>query len=130
LGADAERELVRLRWGLIPSWAADPRTAFVNARSETAATKPAFRNAFKSRRCLMPADGYYEWKKEGKVKQPYFFHRRDGRPIAFAALWERWKKDAEPIQSCALLTTDANEMAGKVHDRMPVILPEQAFDTW
>ncbi|OAI48229.1 hypothetical protein AYO44_07660 [Planctomycetaceae bacterium SCGC AG-212-F19] len=130
LGADASRELVVLRWGLLPSWATDDRTALVNARSDGVATKPSFRAAFKKRRCLMPVDGYYEWRKEGKAKQPYFFHRPDKKPIAFAALWEIWTKGAEPVQSCALITTDANEMAAKVHDRMPVILAEAEYERW
>jgi putative SOS response-associated peptidase YedK len=129
-GADASRELVALRWGLLPSWATDDRTSLVNARADSVATKPSFRTAFKKRRCLMPADGYYEWRKEGKLKQPYLFRRRDNKPFAFAALWEIWTKGAEPVQSCALITTDANEMASTVHDRMPVILAEGDYARW
>lgn len=129
-GAEQARELVALRWGLLPSWAPDPRTALVNARADTVASKPSFRSAFQKRRCLMPADGYYEWRKEGRWKQPYFFHRSDGRPFAFAALWETWAKTSEPIQSCALITTDANAMAAAVHDRMPVILAESDYAPW
>ncbi len=130
LGTDAGRELVGLRWGLLPSWAPDPRTALVNARADTVATKPSFRTAFKKRRCLMPADGYCEWRKEGKVKQPYYFHRADGKPFAFAALWEMWAKGTEPIESCALITTEANAMASTVHDRMPVLLAEADYARW
>jgi putative SOS response-associated peptidase YedK len=115
---------------LLPSWAQDPRTALVNARGDTVATKPSFRTAFKKRRCLMPADGYYEWRKEGREKQPYFFRRPDVKPFAFAALWESWAKGTEPVESCALITTDANDLATAVHDRMPVILAEADYAQW
>lgn len=120
-------------WGLIPSWAQDPSigSRMINARSDTAATKPAFRSAFRQRRCLIPADGFYEWQAEGRIKQPYFIHRRDDEPFAFAGLWESWHRDGqEPIESCTILTTDANPTLSQLHDRMPVILPEEEYDRW
>ena len=128
--SDGNREGVQLRWGLIPVWSKDKKTSFVNARSDTVLQKPAFRSAIKKRRCLVPADGYYEWKTVGKKKQPYYFYMRDGRPFAFAGIWECWKGEAEPLETCALLTTEPNEPARVVHDRMPVILPAASYDTW
>ena len=127
------RELVTLRWGLIPSWGDDPKIGYklINARAETVAQKPSFRSAFKVRRCLVPVNGYYEWKKEGKVKQPFYFHRRDDRPFAFAGLWEHWEgSEGELVDSCTILTTEANELARPIHDRMPVILDATDFATW
>jgi putative SOS response-associated peptidase YedK len=127
------RELVMLRWGLIPSWAADPAigNSLINARSETVATKPSFRSAFRQRRCLVVADGFYEWQKRpGGKKQPYYFRLGDGRPFAFAGLWERWQKGEEPVESCTLLTTTANATVRPVHERMPVILQPAAYDQW
>ncbi len=130
----AVRELTLMRWGLIPRWASDPKIGLrtINARAETVATKPAFRDAFRRHRCLIPADGFYEWKKDGtKKKRPFFIHRRDGRPFAFAGLWERWERtNVPPIQSCTVITTDANELVHDLHDRMPVILGEEAYDGW
>ena len=128
-----QRRLVTVRWGLIPFGAKDISIGqkMINARSESAAEKPAFRSAFKSRRCLVLTDGFYQWKK-GKVgKQPYLFRMKDGSPFAFAGLWERWKdpKD-ETIESCAILTTDANELMEPIHDRMPVILDPKDYDLW
>jgi putative SOS response-associated peptidase YedK len=122
-----------LQWGLIPSWADDPKIVnrMINARAESVATKPAFRNPFKSRRCLIPADGFYEWQKTGgKTKQPYHLGMADGRPFAFAGLWEHWRRGGEAIDSCTIITTEPNELAATVHDRMPVILPEDAYDRW
>lgn len=127
------RELVQMRWGLIPSWADDPAIGnrLINARSETAANKPAFRSAFRQRRCLVPADGFYEWQKVGRKKQPFYFHLRDGGPFAFAGLWEHWQKDADQaIESCTLLTTDANDLVRPLHDRMPVILAPEDYERW
>jgi putative SOS response-associated peptidase YedK len=130
----AKRELVALRWGLIPSWAKDAKIAYstINARADTVATKPAFRSAFKKRRCLVVADGYYEWLKEGKAKLPQLYEMDDGWPFAFAGLWEWWggPDGKSPVESCSLITTDANELAAKVHDRMPVILPPEDYDLW
>ena len=113
---------VVLRWGLIPSWAKDKKMAQINARADTAAEKPMFRSAFKKRRCLIFADGYYEWKTIGKQKQPFFFRLKDDGPFAFAGLWETWKGEGEPLETCTILTTDANDLTKAVHDRMPVIL--------
>jgi putative SOS response-associated peptidase YedK len=130
---DSRRELVSLRWGLIPSWAEDPKigSRLINARAETAADKPSFRAAFRTRRCLLPADGFYEWQKLAGGKQPFYFRRRDGRPFAFAGLWEQWRNPAdEIIESCTILTTAANAVVRPVHDRMPVILDPAAYDRW
>ena len=101
----------------------------INARSETAPEKPSFRRAFRSKRCLIPADGFYEWKREPGGKQPYYFHMKEGRPFAFAGLWERWEKDGA-LLSCAILTTRANSVLEGIHDRMPVILPSGSYDLW
>ena len=128
-----ERRLELLRWGLIPAWADDPGigSRMINARSETAAEKPSFRRAFKERRCLIPADGFYEWQKTNGGKQPYHLKMRDGRPFAFAGLWESWNRDEEgEIRSCTILTTNANDLVGEVHHRMPVILPPETYDLW
>jgi putative SOS response-associated peptidase YedK len=128
---ESGREFAWLRWGLIPPWAKDKKLAPINAMAETAATKPMFRSAFKKRRCLVPADGYYEWKATGgETKQPYLFTPADGKPFAFAGLWEAAELDGEQIESCAILTTDANELAAQVHKRMPVILPAEAYEAW
>ena len=128
-----ERESVLLKWGLIPSWAKDDSMSarLINARSETAAEKPAFREAFKRSRCIIPADGFYEWKREGKGKQPFFFSLRDERLFGFAGLWDRWKnEDGKVIESCTILTTEANEALRPVHDRMPVILHPETYGEW
>jgi putative SOS response-associated peptidase YedK len=129
----AGREMAMLRWGLIPHWAKDPKIAFtlINARAETAAEKPAFRTAFKRRRCLLPSDGFYEWKKVGKQKMPVHIRRVDEAPFAFAGLWEFWQPaDGEPVSTCTILTTTANEVVAPYHERMPVILPPEHFDAW
>ena len=130
--AGGDREAATLKWGLIPSWAKEaPKGAgLINARSETVAEKPAFREAFRRRRCLIPADGFYEWARGGARKQPYFFRMRDDSPFAFAGLWERWEGDGEPVETCTILTTAANETVAPVHDRMPVILAPEDFDLW
>ena len=127
------RKLSTMRWGLIPSWVKDASGSarMINARSETAATQPAFRDAMKLRRCLIPADGFYEWKKNGKIRQPYCFEVTDGKLFAFAGLWERWKNpNGEWIRSCTILTTAANALTAPVHDRMPVILNPNDYDFW
>jgi putative SOS response-associated peptidase YedK len=127
------RELLLVRWGLIPSWAKDPSVAakMINARSETAATKPAFRDALKSRRCLIPADGFYEWMRTGKTKQPFCFEVNQGQLFAFAGIWDRWKDPSgQWAKSCSILTTTPNAVASAVHDRMPVILDPDAYDLW
>ena len=117
-----------MRWGLIPSWTKDPKQAPLNnnARAETVADKPSFRSAYKSRRCIIPVTGFYEWKTEGKAKQPYYFHRPDGQDLAFAGLWETW----HDIESCTIITCDANEVMAPVHHRMPVILGDNDFAVW
>jgi len=124
-----------LRWGLIPSWAKETTTGapLINARSETAADKPAFRKAFQSRRCLIPADGFFEWKVlNKKPKQPWYIHQPDEDMFCFAGLWETWREHSsgQPIESCTILTTQANEDLAELHERMPVILPESAYATW
>jgi putative SOS response-associated peptidase YedK len=127
-----DREPALFRWGLIPSWADDPAIGnrMINARSETVADKPAFRHAFRKRRCLIPASGFNEWTPTGGKKQPYYIHLRDGQPFAFAGLWERWDRGAEPVESCTILTTAANDLMRPLHDRMPVILSPGDFATW
>ncbi len=127
------RQLSLMRWGLIPSWAKDSSAAasMINARSETAATKPAFRDALKSRRCLIPADGFYEWMRTGKTKQPYCFEVNEGELFAFAGLWDRWKDPSgQWVKSCSILTTTPNAVTAAVHDRMPVILDPDSYDLW
>ena len=128
-----QRRLEVLRWGLIPPWADDPGigSRMINARSETAPGKPSFRRAFRERRCLIPADGFYEWQRTNGAKQPYYIHMGDGRPFAFAGLWESWSKGGEgEVRTCTILTTGANALVGEVHDRMPVILAHDAYDVW
>ncbi len=124
------REAALLRWGLVPPWAKDAKQAPINARSETAADKPTFRHAMRKRRCLVPADGFYEWAVVGGRKQPYCFRPPGERPWAFAGLWERWEGPGGPVESCAILTTGANDLVQPVHDRMPVILPERHWPAW
>jgi putative SOS response-associated peptidase YedK len=126
------RELVPLRWGLVPHWAKEPKTGYsmTNARAETVAVKPAYRSAFRKRRCLIPADGFYEWKPGKPRKQPYYIHRQDNQPFAFAGLWEHWEKDRKVIDTCTIVVTAANELIGAIHDRMPVILPPESYDLW
>jgi putative SOS response-associated peptidase YedK len=130
---EPRRELSLMRWGLIPSWSKDASSAarMINARSETAATLPAFRDAMKSRRCIVPADAFYEWQKTGETKQPYCFEVRDGELFAFAGLWERWKDPSGHwSKSCSILTTTPNAVTAAVHDRMPVILDPDSYDLW
>jgi len=132
--ADGKREMVQMRWGLIPFWAKDEKIGYstINARVEAVESKPAFRAAFKARRCLVVADGFYEWKKlDAKTKQPYRITLKDGKPFGFAGLWETWKnKDGEKIESCTIITGEPNELVAKIHDRMAVILPPEKFDAW
>jgi putative SOS response-associated peptidase YedK len=121
-----------LHWGLVPHWTRDPKAAgrLINARSETAATLPSFRSSFRSRRCWILADGFYEWRPDGKQKQPFHIRRPDGRPFALAGLWDRWTRDGAELLSCAILTTSANEILAPIHDRMPVILAADGRDEW
>jgi len=130
---DRDRRLAMLRWGLIPAWVKDPAKPQqpINARAGTAAEKPMFRDAFRRRRCLIPADGFYEWQQEGGRKQPVYIHMKDGEPFAFAGLWEHWEKPGqEPIDSCVILTTEPNELLAQVHNRMPVILDPTDYEQW
>jgi putative SOS response-associated peptidase YedK len=127
------RELSLMKWGLVPSWAPNPSVAarMINARSETASTKPAFREALKSRRCLIPADGFYEWMRTGKAKQPYCFEVNEGELFAFAGLWDRWRDPSgNAVETCSILTTTPNAVTSPVHDRMPVILDPDSYDLW
>jgi putative SOS response-associated peptidase YedK len=128
-----QRRLHLLRWGLIPSWAKDRSIGnrMINARSETAADKPSFCRALRRRRCLVVADGFYEWQRQGRARQPYLIRMRDRRPFGIAGLWEQWvSPDGEAIESCTLLTTTPNELVGQIHDRMPVILHPKDYDLW
>jgi putative SOS response-associated peptidase YedK len=128
-----EREGVRLRWGLIPSWSTDLKIGqrLINARGETAADKPAFRSAFKTRRCVIPASGFFEWEQEGKQKLPHYIHARDGLPLSLAALWERWApEDHAPLETVTILTCAANGFMGELHTRMPVVLEPKDLATW
>jgi putative SOS response-associated peptidase YedK len=131
---EGQRRLVSLHWGLIPFWADDRKIGYrtINARSETAHKSPAFRAAFRSRRCLIPATGFFEWDKLQGSRQPFFIYRTDGKPMTFAGLWEHWedKEGKEFIESCTILTTDAAEPVARLHDRMPVILEPGDFDLW
>ena len=131
--ATPRRRLDRLRWGLVPAWSekAPAAATMINARAETAAEKPAFRLPFRRRRCIVPADGFYEWKRWPSGAQPYLIDRKDGRPFGMAGLWDRWRgPDGTPLESCAILTTSPNELVASLHDRMPVILAPDDFDLW
>lgn len=125
-------EFVELKWGLVPSWAKDSSMGnkLINARGETVAEKPSFRHAFKQQRCLVLADGFYEWKREGKTKQPYYIRMKDHRLFAFAGLWEHWEKEEPAIESCSLITIHANPLMEPIHNRMPVILEERTYSSW
>jgi putative SOS response-associated peptidase YedK len=118
-----------LLWGLVPSWNKEPK-GFINARAETLAQKPSFNESFQRRRCLIPADGFYEWKRTGRARQAFFFQMKDEAPFVFAGIWDEWKKDGVSIASCAIVTTSANELLEPIHDRMPVILPEESYQFW
>jgi putative SOS response-associated peptidase YedK len=126
------RELAVLRWGLVPFWAKDPKigSRMINARSETVAEKRSFRAAFRRRRCLVVADGFYEWQRRERGKQPFFIRLRDERPFAFAGLWEHWEGPAGALESCTVLTTEPNDLMRPLHSRMPVILPPEHYDLW
>jgi putative SOS response-associated peptidase YedK len=132
--ATAARRGDLLRWGLVPSWADDPSVGnrMINARAETAATRPAFRDAMKRRRCLVPADGFYEWQKQegGRRKQPHLIRMADDRPFGFAGLWDAWRRGDDPLETFTILTTSPNELVAPIHDRMPVIVAPQDFDRW
>lgn len=123
------REATFLQWGLVPFWSQEPK-GFINARAETIERKRAFSEAFQKRRCLILADGFYEWQKNGKVAQPYYFQMKDESPFAFAGIWDRWKTEGGSITSCAIITTKANELTAPVHNRMPVIIGPESYDEW
>jgi putative SOS response-associated peptidase YedK len=118
-----------LLWGLVPSWSKEPK-GFINARAETLAEKPSFSESFQTRRCLIPADGFYEWKRTGRARQAFFFQMKDEAPFAFAGVWDEWTKDGVSTASCAIVTTRANELLEPIHDRMPVILTEECYKLW
>jgi putative SOS response-associated peptidase YedK len=126
------RELAMLHWGLIPSWARDPKAGYrmINARAETVAEKPAFRSALRRRRCLVAADGFYEWQEAKPRKQPHFIRLKDGAPFAFAGLWEHWVAEDRVIESCTIIVTRANGLIAPIHDRMPVILAPEDYALW
>ena len=133
LAENGQREFTFFRWGLVPSWAKDLNigSRMINARSETVAEKPSFRTAFKRRRCLIPADGFYEWQKQGSGKQPMFIRPVAERPFALAGLWEVWRDpDGSVLQTCTILTTTPNELMAPIHNRMPVIVEPEDFDLW
>jgi putative SOS response-associated peptidase YedK len=131
---DNHRQLARGRWGLVPGWAKEPGigSRLINARAETVAEKPSFRAAFRQRRCLIPADGFYEWQASGNGKQPFWMGFEDRRLFSFAGLWEQWtdKHSGEYIESCTIITTEANAPIRKVHHRMPVIIDPTDYDIW
>ncbi|MCC6203083.1 MAG: SOS response-associated peptidase [Gammaproteobacteria bacterium] len=132
-GSAAAIELTHLRWGLVPSWAKDPAIGnrLINARAETIAEKPSFRAAFRRRRCLVPADGYYEWRTTATGKQPYYIHARDRQPFAFAGLWEHWQgADGSELETAALVTCGASTRLAAIHDRMPAIIDTHDHATW
>jgi putative SOS response-associated peptidase YedK len=130
---EGKRQFALVRWGLLPAWVKDPKnfTLLINARGESVNDKPAFRNAMKYRRCLIPADGFFEWKVEGRNKRPYFVYRSDRAPFAFAGLWENWMgPNGEEVESAAIVTTDASPSTRHIHHRMPVMLEPEQFDMW
>src|SRR4028119_1747843 len=132
---ETERILSQLKWGLVPSWAKDSEIGnrMINARAETLTEKPSFREAFKSRRCIIPASGFYEWQKKGTgAKQPFYFYLKDKEVFGFAGLWEEWldKATGELLETCTIITTTANEVLKPVHERMPVILKSESYDQW
>jgi putative SOS response-associated peptidase YedK len=132
-GETGARSLDLLRWGLIPFWAKDPGIGnrMINARAETVAEKPSYRASFKRKRCLVPADGFYEWQATGGRKQPFYFRFEGGGPFALAGLWDRWEKgEGEPVETFTILTTEPNEVVAPVHKRMPVILDREGMATW
>ncbi len=132
---ESERVISQLKWGLVPSWSKEARTSqgLINARAETITEKPSFREAFKSRRCIIPASGFYEWQKQTKgAKQPFYFYLKEKDVFGFAGLWEEWldKESGELLETCTIITTEANEVLKPVHERMPVILKPESYDEW
>ena len=130
---EGRQQFALVRWGLIPGWVKDPRdfSLLFNARGESVLDRPAFQAAMRYRRCLVPFDGFYEWKHSGRRRQPYYIHARDGGPLAFAGLWESWTgPNGEEMETAAIITTSANDQLAPLHNRMPVILSQDAFDPW
>lgn len=129
---NGQRESDAVRWGLVPSWSKELKSSapLINARGDTVAEKPSFRTAFKRRRCLIPASGFYEWRREGKAKVPFHIHQTSDHLLAFAGLWETWDKAETPLTSCTIITTDANQLMSTIHDRMPVILKPDQWEIW
>jgi len=129
-----ERELVLVHWGLVPFWAKDIKSShrMINARAETVADKPSFRTAFQRRRCLIPVNGFYEWRKHGSIKQPYLIRMKNAAPFALAGLWEQWlnPEDKTTLESCTIIVTEANKFMSRIHDRMPVILSPNNYNSW
>src|ERR1051325_2511720 len=119
-----------LTWGLIPSWSSDGKGGFINARAETLDEKPSFSESFRLRRCLIPADGFFEWKRTGREKAPFYIYAADETPLMFAGIWDMWRNRGEQLTSCAIITTPSNEMITELHDRMPAILPSEIQETW
>ncbi len=133
LAESSRRELVKVRWGLVPHWAKDDKMAagMINARCETVAEKPAFRAAFKYRRCLIPTNGFYEWKKEKSRKQPFLFEMADHNPFAFGGVWEHWKSpEGAIVDTCSIITTGSNDLLKEIHDRMPLIIRASDYGLW
>ncbi len=132
LDENGERSLALLRWGLVPSWAKDARIGarLINARAETVRDKPAFRSAFRARRCLIPANGWFEWKRSGATRQPYFLALEDGSPASFAALWEQWSRDGRHLETFTIITTEASPALSEIHDRQPVVVDPDDFTDW
>lgn len=134
--SDGERRLGTLRWGFVPFWADEPRSGPINARAETLSEKPMFRDAFTRKRCIIPADGFYEWREDPQtgVKVPHYVRRANGEPLAFAGLWSTWHPkddgEAEPLRTCVIVTTDAEDWLREIHPRMPVALPRGSWDGW
>lgn len=127
---EAEREAAFLQWGLIPSWSKEAK-GFINARCETIDEKPSFSESFQKRRCLILADGFFEWdQNSGRLKQPYYFQMKDESPFAFAGIWDEWRREGVSVTSCAIITTAANELLAGIHNRMPVILHPESHDMW
>lgn len=127
--SESRRDLSTFVWGLVPSWSKEAK-GFINARAETLEDKPSFSESFLRRRCLIPADGFYEWQRNGKTKQPYYFQLNDESVFSFAGIWDEWRKDGVSIATCAIITTKPNELLATIHDRMPVMLSAAAEDAW
>ena len=123
------RALESFGWGLVPSWTIDP-SAIINARAETLEERASFRDSFARRRCLIPADGFYEWKRRGKERQPFLFQLKDEAPFAFAGIWDRWSRDGTTLNTCAIITTTPNELLSSIHNRMPVMLQPESHNAW